>query len=295
MEFRYLSADADSGRTLKSILRDTLRLSATQIRRLKAADALRLNGAPALVTRTVQPGDLVTLTLTEPPPEYPPEAGSLAVLYEDEHLLAVDKPRGLILHPTHSRFTGTLVNRVWAHIQSAGGDGCHAVNRLDRDTGGVVLFAKNAWACSRMAGAVEEKLYLAAVCGVPEAAEGSIELPIRRVSERDMKRVCAPDGQAARTDWRLLDSREGLSLLELRLHTGRTHQIRVHCAAMGWPLLGDRLYGTAASLARSEALGEELQALWCRRMRFRHPLDGAPVSVTAPVSAEILRFFDFSA
>jgi 23S rRNA pseudouridine1911/1915/1917 synthase len=295
MEFRYVAADVDKGRSLNSILRDTLRLSTTQIRRLKAADALRLNGACVRVTCTVQPGDLVTLTLTEPSPSFPPEEGPLSALYEDEHLLAVDKPRGLILHPTHSRFTGTLANRAWAYIRSVGGDGCHAVNRLDRDTGGVVLFAKNAWACSRMAGAVEEKLYLAAVCGVPETSEGSIDLPIRRASERDMKRICAPDGQAARTDWRLLDKREGLSLLELRLHTGRTHQIRVHCAAMGWPLLGDRLYGTAPSLERSQAMGQNKQALWCTRMTFRHPQDGRQVTLYAKPTAEILAFFDFSA
>lgn len=293
MELRYTVFAADGGRALKSLLRDTLRLSATQLRRLKAADALFVNGLRAHVGQTLAAGDLVTLTLTEPPPSFPPEEGPLEILLEDEQLLAVNKPQGMILHPTHSRFTGTLANLAWSHIRASAGDGCHAVNRLDRDTGGVVLFAKNAWACSLLAGAVEEKIYVAAVCGVPEAAEGSITFPIRRASPEDMKRICAPDGQSARTDWRLLASREGLSLLELRLHSGRTHQIRVHGAAVGLPLLGDRLYGTAASLARSEALGQTCQALWCRRMVFHHPITGERVTVTAPVSAEIFAFFDF--
>ena len=295
MELRYAVPASEDSRALKSILRESLRLSAAQLRRLKAADALFLNGERVRVDRRASAGDRLTLVLTEPEPAFPAEEGPLQVLLEDEHLLVLDKPRGLILHPTHSRFTGTLANLAWGHIRASGGDGCHAVNRLDRDTGGVVLFAKNAWACSRMALAVEDKRYLAAVCGVPEAEEGSIELPIRRLSERDMKRICAPDGQSARTDWRLLASREGLSLLELQLHSGRTHQIRVHCAAMGWPLLGDRLYGNEASLARSAALGETMQALWCRRMTFRHPADERPIAISAVPSGEILRFFDFSA
>ena len=295
MILRYTVPAEEEGRTLESVLRSTLRLSAAQMRRLKAADAFLVNGEPVYADRLLRQGDALTLPMTEPEPAFPPEEGPLTVLFEDEHLLAVDKPRGIILHPTHSRFTGTLANLAWGHIRASGGDGCHAVNRLDRDTGGVVLFAKNAWACSRMAGAVEDKRYLAAVCGVPEAPEGCIDLPIRRLSERDMKRVTAPDGQSARTDWRLLASRDGLSLLELRLHTGRTHQIRVHCAAMGWPLLGDRLYGTKVSLERSEALGETMQALWCVRMTFRHPLDGRSLTLSVRPEGEILSFFDFSA
>ncbi len=295
MEFTYVVPTGEEGRTLKTVLHDSLRLSTAQLRRLKAAGAFSVNGERCFINRTLRRGDELRLTLTEPAPAFPPEEGPLKVLFEDEQLLAVDKPQGLILHPTRSRFTGTLANLAWARIRVSGGDGCHAVNRLDRDTGGVVLFAKNAWACSRMTGAVEDKRYLAAVCGVPDTPAGSITFPIRRESETNMKRICAPNGQYARTDWRLLAAREDLSLLELRLHTGRTHQIRVHCAAMGWPLLGDRLYGTEASLARSAALGQEVHALWCVRLTFRHPLDERRIVVSARPDADILSFFDFSA
>ena len=293
MVFRYTVPDAEEGRTLKSVLRGSLRLSAAQLRRLKAADALFVNGESCHASRLLRQGDELVLTLTEDAPAFPAEEGALSVLFEDEYLLAVDKPQGIILHPTHSRFTGTLANRVWAHLRTVGGEGCHAVNRLDRDTGGAVLFAKNAWACSCMADAMEDKRYLAVVCGVPETETGSIRLPIRRLSETDMKRICAGDGQSARTDWQLLETREGLSLLSLRLYTGRTHQIRVHCAAMGWPLLGDRLYGTGASLARSEAAGQTMQNLWCCRLTFRHPVSGAAVTVEARPSGGFLSFFDF--
>ena len=293
MTILYTVGPDDRKRALKDLLRNELRLSAAQLRRLKAADGISVNGERAFVTRRLENGDRIELTLTEEAPDFPPEPGPLTILYEDEHLMAVDKPRGMIVHPTHSRFTGTLANRAWAHIRDAGGDGCHLVNRLDRDTGGVVLFAKNAWACSRMTGAVEGKRYLAVVCGVPETKTGNILFPIRRVSEADMKRICAEDGQSARTDWELLVTRDGLSLLSLRLYTGRTHQIRVHCAAMGWPVLGDRLYGTEASLARSQALGETMQDLWCSSLTFRHPVTGTAITADVRPSGGILSFFDF--
>lgn len=281
MELTYRALPEDEGRSLQSVLRGSLRLSAAMVRRLKGADAFRVNGLSVHTNYRMLPGDEVRLTLTEPEPDYPPEDGEIAVLYEDDCVLAVKKPRGMIVHPTHARLTGTLCNRVWGYLRR-GGEGCHLVNRLDRDTGGVVLFAKNSHVCALMADAVTEKLYHAVVCGVPGEERGSITFPIRRLSETDMKRVCAEDGSEARTDYRLLQTGNGLSLLELRLYTGRTHQIRVHCAEMGWPLLGDKLYGTEKSIARSEALGETMQNLWCVRMTFRHPLTGESVTVEAP-------------
>ena len=283
MELHYRALPEDSGRPLRTVLRNTLRLSAAMVRRLKGADAFLVNGQSVHTDYRLQPGDELRIALTEPEPDFPAEDGEIAVLYEDEAVLAVDKPRGMIVHPTHARLTGTLANRVWGYIQAHGsGDGCHLVNRLDRDTGGIVLFAKNSHVCALLADAVTEKLYQAVVCGIPSPEQGSITFPIRRLNDMDMKRICAPDGSAARTDYRLLRRGDGLSLLELRLHTGRTHQIRVHCAEMGWPLLGDRLYGTEASIRRSEALGETMQDLWCVRMTFRHPLTGESITIETP-------------
>ncbi len=292
MELAYTVPAARAGWTLKGILHDELRLSVSQVRRLKAAGLLWVNGEVSGVRRLLQAGDRVSLQLTEPAPDYPEEPGELEVLYEDGHFLAVNKPQGIIVHPTHSRYTGTLANMAWAHIRASGGDGCHIVNRLDRDTGGVTLFAKNAWACSLAGEAVEEKRYLALVCGLPEEGQGSIRLPIRREREGDMRRIVHPEGAAAHTDYRVLASREGLSLLEMTLHTGRTHQIRVHCAAMGWPLLGDRLYGNAASLARSQALGVTEQALHCCLLRLRHPVTGEGLELSAKPVWKFLDFFE---
>lgn len=291
MELAYTVPAEQAGWTLKGILHDQLRLSVSQVRRLKAAGLLWVDGEVSGVRRILQAGERVTLRLTEPAPDYPEEPGELDVLFEDAHFLAVNKPQGVIVHPTHSRYTGTLANRAWAHIRASGGDGCHIVNRLDRDTGGVTLFAKNAWACSLAA--VEEKRYLAVVCGVPEQEQGSILLPIRREREGDMRRTVHPEGAAAHTDYRVLGSRDGLSLLELSLHTGRTHQIRVHCAAMGWPLLGDRLYGEEASLARSASLEVTQQALHCCLLRLQHPAAGEMLELTAKPVWKNLDFFEF--
>ena len=292
MELHYRASQEEAGRSLLSVLRGPLRLSAAMVRRLKGADAFRVNGASVHTDYRLQPGDELRLTLTEPEPDYPSEEGEIRVLYEDECILAVDKPRGMIVHPTHARLTGTLANRVWGYIRNTGSGGCHLVNRLDRDTGGVTLFAKNSHICALMGDAVTEKLYHAVVCGIPDEESGSITFPIRRLNETDMKRVCAADGSEARTDYRVLAHGNGLSLLELRLYTGRTHQIRVHCAEMGWPLLGDRLYGTEESVARSEALGETMQNLWCVRMTFRHPLTGESVTVEAPPEGLKRTLFD---
>jgi len=294
MIFRHTVLCEEDGNSLKNALRNTLRLSATQIRRLKAADAIFVNGDHGRMGQIIRCGDNLEVIITEPEPSFPAEDGApLTVLFEDEHLLVVDKPQGIILHPTHSRLTGTLANRAWEHIRAAGGDGCHAVNRLDRDTGGIVIFAKNAWACFRMTGAVTDKRYLAVVCGTPESESGTIDSPIRLSSDISMKRICADDGQQARTDWQLLRHQDGLSLLELRLYTGRTHQIRVHCASIGLPLLGDRLYGTESSLAKSAEIGAALHALWCYKTVFLHPVDDHPVTLTLCPTSDFLSYFDF--
>lgn len=287
MELSYIAVPADASRPLRNVLRDDLRLSAASVRQLKAANGIFINGIAVHTDARLAPGDRLSVVLTEPEPAFPAEPGHLSVIWEDSDYLAVDKPQGLIIHPTHSRLTGTLANAAWAHIRETGGEGCHAVNRLDRDTAGVVLFAKNARACALIAGAVTDKRYLAAVCGTPAESVGSITLPIRRSEEGDMRRICAPDGSPARTDYRALTSKGGCSLLAIRLYTGRTHQIRVHFAALGFPLLGDRLYGSEDSIALSARLGIDAHALRCTSLSFRHPLTGETVMLSAPATEPV--------
>ena len=297
MTLRYPVPPEAEGRTLESVCRRELRLSATLLRKAKAEQGLLVNGSPAFASQRLAAGDQVLVRLREEAPTYPPEPGELRILYEDELMLVLDKPQGLIVHPTRSRFTGTLANRVWAYLRAQGCEGCHAVNRLDRDTGGLILFAKSAWACRLLGEALAspeaEKEYLAAVYGIPDPPVGRIDLPIRRPDPRDLRREAGEPGESASTEYALVETRGDVSLVRLRLLTGRTHQIRVHLSALGWPLLGDRLYGSAASLARSEALGQAVQALHCCALALPHPLTGELLRFTSQPDWPNLSFFSF--
>ncbi|MBO4331008.1 MAG: RluA family pseudouridine synthase [Oscillospiraceae bacterium] len=280
MLLNYTVPPEDEGRTLNNILRTRLRLSATLLRRLKAASAVFVDGQPRHTDHRVSAGERVGVEISEPEADYPPEPGELDVIFEDEWLLALNKPSGMLIHPSHSRNEGTLANRALYHVLSQGGAACHAVNRLDRDTGGVVLFSKSGYVKNLMTGAITFRGYTAAVCGTPDSLSGSIELPIRRVEEGNMLRAVLPDGAYARTDYRTAATDGSISLLRLSLFTGRTHQIRVHCRAMGFPVLGDRLYCDAASARLSERLGISSQLLFADRLDFTHPVSGTSVSLT---------------
>ena len=297
MTLRFTVTAETAGRQLQSVCRKELRLSAAQLRKLKAEQGLLVNGSPAFSSSVVKAGDQITAVLREDAPEYPPEPGELHILYEDPLMLVLEKPQGIIVHPTRSRNTGTLANAVWAYFLSEGEEGCHAVNRLDRDTGGIILFAKSAWACRLLGEALAapeaEKTYLAAVSGIPSPASGRIELPIRRPDPRDLRREAGEPGESAVTEYSLLESARGCSLVRLRLLTGRTHQIRVHMSAMGWPLLGDRLYASPVSSALSAELGQAVQALHCVGLSFRHPLSGNLLTFRSSPDWPKLKFFSF--
>ncbi len=294
MILTYKANESDSGRKVYSIMRRELHISAALTRRLKQAGAIFLNGLPAFTDRLVSPGDTLTIDIAaaEPPCDNIPEEGGLDILYEDNGLLAVNKPPGMLTHPSRAKNTGTLANIVAGYLLKTAGDGCcHAVNRLDRDTSGVVLFAKNSHMKARASSALSlpdaEKEYLALVCGAMDAPSGVIDKPIRRLTEGDMLRVTAPDGQRAVTHYETIGTavfREWtVSLLRLRLETGRTHQIRVHMHDAGHPILGDLLYATEESRASAEALIIASQTLHARRLSFTEPVSGRRLDLTAPV------------
>jgi 23S rRNA pseudouridine1911/1915/1917 synthase len=289
---KYIVRPNQEGRELKSILKYELRLSTSLLRKLKAASAITVNGRPEFISYRVCAADEIVLVITEPPADYPPEeegVESLDILYEDTYLLGLNKPQGMLIHPSHSRLTGTLSNTALAYILRNGGDGCHAVNRLDRDTGGVVLYAKNGYIKSLMSDKISAKEYLAVVCGVPSPQSGTIELPIKRAHEGDMLRITAPDGSYCRTDYTVIGSFNGLSLLRLRLFTGRTHQIRVHCHAIGCPVLGDRLYCNEESMRQAERYGTDIQHLHAIRLAFTHPITSEIIKLKSLPGWEILR------
>ena len=236
---------------------------------------ITLNGKKCDGSERVEEGDEISLFLADETIEKFSEIKvqkiqkekkvQLSILYEDEALLAVDKPQGMLVHPSFSRQTGTLANRLLGYYDRTG-QACavHPVSRLDRDTFGVVLLAKNAHAHALLIAAEKHKTYHAAVRGVPQPPEGMIDVPIARLSPESLLRCVRADGQPARSAYRTLRTEHGISLLELQPLTGRTHQLRVHCAWLGCPILGDPQYGGAES-------GGPGQQLCAVSIRFFHP------------------------
>lgn len=294
MVLKYKVQESDSGRKVHSIMRRELNISAALTRRLKQVDGIFLNGQPVYTDRVVAAGETVEIDITaaEIESDVLPEKGALEILYEDEGLIAVNKPSGIITHPSRAKYTGTLANIVAGYLQDATGDGrSHAANRLDRDTSGVVLFAKNSHMKARAAEALAapdaKKIYLALIYGAMETPSGTIDIPIKRLQERDMLRVTAPDGQRAVTHYETISTElvngHLVSILRLRLETGRTHQIRVHCHDAGHPVLGDILYYTDKSRAVSEAFLINSQALHAHQLTFTEPVSGVLLELTAPI------------
>lgn len=287
-----LRCTAEREAKLLSILRQELSMSSTLVKRLKYKNAYRVNGVPARTDFSVKPGDTVTVVLDEPTPVYPAEDGDLDILYEDENLIAVDKPAGMLVHPSSARNTGTLANRLTAYYQRTGQPcAIHPVSRLDRDTFGVVLLAKNAHVhalmCAQSKAGRIEKTYHALVCGVPPESDCVLDAPIARKAPPSLLRCIREDGKAAKTRCRLLRTDGRFSLLELQPLTGRTHQLRVHCAHFGFPILGDPQYGTDASRAAASALGLTYQQLCAVKLAFLHPLTAKKLEIRSDLDVRL--------
>ena len=283
MELKHVAQR--SGR-LSSFLKEEMAMSTGLMNRLKWQDKLFVNGQPVHTDYTVQPGDVITAALDEPETEYPAQEGPLEILYEDDHLLAVDKPAGLLVHPSRAQLTNTLSNYVQGYYRATGQhSACHPITRLDRDTYGVVLMAKNAHIHALMnqlhSQSRIEKIYHALVLGGPAADSGVIDAPIERRPLPSLLRYVNQSGKPSRTEFRVLERRDGTSLLALRPITGRTHQLRVHCAHMGYPILGDPQYGSEASKARSMEMGLTSQLLCAKSLTFPHPITGEVLTITS--------------
>ena len=280
----HLTHLADRSGKLLTFLRRELALSSSLVKRLKWQNAFLVDGQPVQTDFPVSPGQLITVLLDEQTPDFPPEDGELDVIFEDDSLLALDKPAGLLMHPSFYRDTGTLANRVLGYYQKTGQPcAVHPVSRLDRDTFGVVLLAKNAHIHAKMmealqAGAVQ-KTYEALVYGTPAAPSGQWTFPIARKGGESLLREVRPDGQPAETRYAVLQQFERCSHLRLTPVTGRTHQLRVHCAHIGCPILGDPQYGTADSLALSREFGLPHQQLCAVSLTFSHPVTGASILI----------------
>jgi 23S rRNA pseudouridine1911/1915/1917 synthase len=235
-------------------------------------------------------GDRVCVFI--PPPDaldLVPESIPLDILYEDEHLLIVNKPAGMVVHPSAGHHTGTLVHALLAHcpLSSIGGvQRPGIVHRLDKDTTGAIVIAKTDFAHQHLQQQLQAKTarreYLGVVYGTPKADGGTIDLPIgRHPVDRQKNAIVELDrgGKSAVTHWQIEERLRSFSLIRFRLETGRTHQIRVHTTKMGHPIVGDPVYGTGRSI------GVKLpgQALHARYLELIHPQTGELISVTAPI------------
>ena len=273
---------ARSGR-LSSFLREEMGMSAGLMNRLKWKELLFVNGLPQHTDYPVEPGDVITVTLNEPEPEYPAEDRPLTVLYEDEHILAVDKPAGMLIHPSHSKNDGTLANFVLGYyVKTRQKCAFHPVTRLDRDTFGIVLLTKNSHIHALMQQTELKKTYHALVSGGPLEDSGIIDAPIARKPLPSLLREVRADGKKCITEFRVLERFGGYTQLALRPVTGRTHQLRVHCAFMGYPILGDPQYGNGEA-----DFGLPHQLLCAKRLEFTHPITGKAMVLESQMDAKI--------
>lgn len=272
MELKWI---ADREGKLSSFLRGEMQMSYSLMNKLKWGDAIQVNGESQRTNFPVKPGDVITVRMEEETPEYPAEDGTLKILYEDAYLLAVDKPAGMLIHPSRSRNEGTLANYVAGYYRKTGQQSAfHPLTRLDRDTFGIVLLAKNAHVHTLLQQTRVQKTYHALTFGWMEADSGTMDAPIARRELPSLLRYVSPDGKPSITEFAVLERGESICKLALRPITGRTHQLRVHCAHMGHPILGDPQYGNAESIAFSDKLGLPYQMLCAKKLEFRHPITG---------------------
>ncbi|MCC7491302.1 MAG: RluA family pseudouridine synthase [Fimbriimonadaceae bacterium] len=274
-------------------------LTRSQAQRLIDSGAVTLDGLPGKSGQAVRAGQRLQVVWPPPlPSPLTPEPLALDVIHEDADLLVLNKPAGLVVHPARGHWTGTLVNALLAHCDDLSGIGGELrpgiVHRIDKDTSGLLVVAKHDLAHSRLSAQFKDhsaqREYLALAVGQPAWDQQTVEAPLGRPAQRRDRMAVVPAGREARTHLTVLERFAHGVLLQARLETGRTHQVRVHCTWIGHPLFGDPLYG----VRRREALGplpEGLaavvaalpgQALHAATLRFTHPTSGAPLVFSVP-------------
>lgn len=300
-----LSVCVPATERIDRFLADQLSFSRTQAARLVADGVVSVNGAPARASRVLARGDRVAVDLAEraPPRTLKPAAIALTIVYEDDDLAIIDKPAGLVVHPAPGHWDDTLVNALVARGTALGGgvEGRPGiVHRLDRDTSGLMVVAKNDLAHRRLGAAIAarkvSRVYAALAWGHLDDSPTVVEAPIAR-HPGDRKRMAITErGRPARTD-AFVVARFGVAdLLRLELHTGRTHQIRVHLEHIGHPIVGDPIYGGGGSrrisgparrVAEAVAAAAPRQALHAAALAFRHPVSGAPLAFQSEWPADL--------
>jgi 23S rRNA pseudouridine1911/1915/1917 synthase len=320
--YEFVVAESEGGERLDRFLvgRQLPLPSRSQVKRLIDQGLCQVNGNATRPAKKLKAGDLVELEVPPPAPdEALPENIELTVLYEDEHLIVVDKPAGMVVHPAAGHTSGTLVNALLGHCKELSGVGGTLrpgiVHRLDKLTSGVLVASKTDEAhlglAAQFAEHSVERRYITVVAGQLEGTEGTFDTVHRRHPTDRRRFTSRPGGERAQrrqggvlfgggegrravTHWRVLERLQGATLVEARLETGRTHQVRVHFADGGHAVLGDPMYGRtpAHRLARDEGRRLGRQALHARVLGFEHPVTGERLRYASPVPPDMARLIE---
>jgi len=306
--FTFTVDSLEAGKRLDTLLREHYPWhSRTRFRDKLKRGEVQVNGTPGKPSSRVRKNDVVRVEVPVDPnaPELE-TADDLEILFEDEHLVAVCKPSNMAAHPVGRTRHGTLINKLHARYRSDDPDADTVPrlgHRLDRDTSGVVLCVKNRDVDARVVDAFSQrqvrKTYLALVVGVPSEDDGVIEAPLGQAidSESGLNQCVRPDGLPSTTRWRVLERFAHYALLECRPHTGRTHQIRVHLAHIGHPIVADHLYGDVRPLTRrcidrstprvQDTVILNRLALHAHRLELDHPITGVPLEIESALPADL--------
>lgn len=283
-------SENEAGKTLKYVLKNGLQLSERLIKKLKLQQKIYVNEYPERVNYVVKEEDKlkVILDLEEECENIEPQDIPLNIIYEDECMLVLNKQPGIVVHPTSYHPDNTIANGIVYYLKQKGViKKVRPVSRLDRETSGIIIFAKNQFTqetlIQQMHANLFKKEYLGVVQGIPEKSEGTINLPIARKPGSIMLRHISEEGAPSITHYKVLNSfpLHNSALLGFKLETGRTHQIRVHCHAMGFPIYGDTLYSDNTNLFISR------QALHSYRTEILHPVTRKEVIFTAELPSDI--------
>jgi len=301
VSFVHVVGPEHAGKRLDAVLaRLEPSLSRAQVQRLIDAGEVRVSGERAKPAHKLRAGERIEGAVPAPvETAVTGEALPLAILYEDADVVVIDKPAGMVVHPAPGHASGTLVNALLHHCVDLSGVGGELrpgiVHRLDKDTSGVLVVAKHDRAHRALAaqwkGHGIEREYLAIVRGAPREASGTVDAPIgRHPVDRKRMSTATRRGRAAVTHWRVERRLRDATLLRVRLETGRTHQIRVHLASIGLPVLGDPVYGRGRGPREAADLGR--QALHAALLGFAHPTSGAKLRFEAPLPAELVALLE---
>ena len=316
-EFNYIVTENDKELTCKELLRRNFNFSSRLMTKIKQQNLVTLNGQQVRLWITPRPGDKLTVTLTEETCDFPTEDIPIQVVFEDNDLLVINKQPGFVVHPTKGKPNHTIANGLMKKMQDDGESyKIRFVNRLDMNTSGLLIIAKNGFTqdhlIKQMKSDTIQKRYMAIVDGIITEDDGTVNKPIGRPDPDEVERWILPvenGGYESITHYHVHRRFEaGYTLVELRLETGRTHQIRVHMASIGHPVTGDHLYNNGdpflyrqlhGDFRRIEGYGEkstsqyiDRQALHAYRLSFTHPVTGEKMELEAPLPDDMQQMIE---